>query len=298
MKTKNEKAVIVVTDSGFGGLNVLVNAYKLLGEIKIYNEVDLIFYNALPSEEYGYNQLESMQEKVRIFDIVLEEISDLYSPNSILVACNTLSVVYENSTNKRVTSLPVKGIVDTGVRLISEGLRANKNSRVIIIGTPTTIGSNSHKNKLISLGIEPERMISIPCYQLESEIQNDPDSEVVSRMIDYCLGEITNKLSKNDEIYLALCCTHYEFSFHLFEKYLTEKGLNFEIINPNDFMLEDLKNLKSSKIINRTKINLSIVSRTRVKPEDIKTLSMLLSKRCPEAAKAMRGVKYQPPRKH
>lgn len=298
MKTKNEKAVIVVTDSGFGGLNVMVNAYKLLQKLKPYKEIDLIFYNALPDENFGYNQMESMEEKARVFDSVLEEIESNYSPDIILVACNTLSVVFENSRNKKLKQLPVTGIVDTGVRLIHKGLVENVNSKVIIVGTPTTIGSNSHKNKLLKKGIDPERIIPIPCYQLESEIQNNPNSEIVIRMIDYCLGDITNKISKNEEIYLALCCTHYEFSLHLFEKYLKDKGMNFSIINPNDFMLDELIHEKHAHKFSQTRINLSVVSRTKVKPEDIKVLSSLVSERSPDVAKAVKAIKYQPPVKH
>jgi len=298
MKTKIEKAVIVVTDSGFGGLNVLINAYKLLHKLKPFKEIDLIFYNALPDENYGYNQLATMEEKVKVFDTVLEEIEKHYSPDIILVACNTLSVVYENSRNTKLKQLPVAGIVDTGVRLIYNGLTENVNSKVIIIGTPTTIGSNSHKNKLLKKGIDPERIITIPCYKLESEIQDDPNSEIVHRMIDYCCDDVINKISKNEEIYLALCCTHYEFSKNLFEKYLREKGKNFSIINPNDFMLDELINKKNIHPAKETSINVKIVSRTNVKAEDIEALGKLIAGRSPEIAKALKSLKYLPPSKH
>ena len=85
---------IVVTDSGLGGISVLGELESKLKTARIFNNVELIFFNALYSKDLGYNEIESNREKANIFNNALFSMQDNYHPDIILIACNTLSVIY------------------------------------------------------------------------------------------------------------------------------------------------------------------------------------------------------------
>lgn len=284
---------IIVTDSGLGGINVMANAFNQLKRIKTYPEVELIFFNALPDEQFGYNQLESLSEKVRIFATVLKSIDENYHPDNILIACNTLSVVYNSIDLNLRERLPVTGILETGVKMIFDKLKNDTDSHVIIIGTPTTINSRQHETELINKGVEPSRIISVPCLLLESVIQNNPDSPDVFLKIEECLYTTIKDLERQKKIYLALCCTHYEYSSHSFEKFLHSNRFVYEVLNPNEKMLESLifndnKNEKEPKIV------MKVVSKTKIKESDINSINRILRIKCPELQEVLANYEYKP----
>ena len=51
---------IVITDSGLGGLSVLGELERRIKENPIFENAELIFFNALFSPDYGYNSMKSL----------------------------------------------------------------------------------------------------------------------------------------------------------------------------------------------------------------------------------------------
>jgi hypothetical protein len=140
-----EKVTIAVTDSGLGGLAVMAEAVRRMKDERVFKEADFIFYNALFSLEGGYNSLKTRQEKIEVFSSALENLERKYQPDLILIGCNTLSVLYPDTPFSRKTKIPVIGIVEAGVEMIAEGLRAHPEAAVILFGTPTTVSEATHK---------------------------------------------------------------------------------------------------------------------------------------------------------
>lgn len=68
-----------------------------------------------------------------------------YVPDLILIACNTLSVVYPHTEFSKNTKTKVLGIVEFGVEQVLEELKKNPDYDVIITGTNTTIESRDHE---------------------------------------------------------------------------------------------------------------------------------------------------------
>ena len=88
-----ERVTIAVTDSGLGGLSIMAEAASRMKAARAFRGVDLVFWNALFSNDSGYNSLPSREDKVRIFDASLRSLAAEVKPDLILVGCNTLSVL-------------------------------------------------------------------------------------------------------------------------------------------------------------------------------------------------------------
>ena len=164
---------IVITDSGLGGLSVVAELERQLNKNPIYKEAELIFFNSLYSSEYGYNSITDFSEKVKVFNNALNSIETKYNPDLILIACNTLSVVFPHTDFAQNSKIEVKGILDSGVALFSDSIKNNED-KIILFGTPTTIISDVYKNKLVELGVKESQIVNQACPDLETEIQNNP----------------------------------------------------------------------------------------------------------------------------
>ncbi len=85
-----------------------------------------------------------MAAKAAVFNTAMEAMA-AYAPDTILIACNTLSVIYPFTAFFPGHGYPGNGIVDHGITLVYEHLKQTPDSRVVIFGTPTTTGENTHK---------------------------------------------------------------------------------------------------------------------------------------------------------
>lgn len=293
MKTPHKKSIsIVVTDSGLGGLSVCAEVEKNLREFPKYETVDLTFFNALKGKESGYNRMNTLEEKTRVFNSALEGMKKLYQPDVILIACNTLSVVYPFTDFAKSTDTFVLGIVKLGVNAIFQKLSSDDSSVVILFGTPTTISSGEHKKSLMKLGIDEKRIISQPCMLLESEIQTNPSGENAREMISQFAAEAKEKISIDfQNVYAALCCTHYGYSINIFEEELQNVFVDrVEIINPNIRMSNPFCADKKNNIMSKTKIEVNVVSKVEILEEEKESIGELIRPISPETYNAF--IKY------
>lgn len=243
---RKEKPAIVVIDSGLGGLSVYALIAEGLRGNHPFKEVTLIYYNAWPEQHRGYNNLPDTAERVRVFDRALLGVT-AYRPDIILIACNTLSVLYPQTGFSRRTEIPVIGIVPFGVDLIREKLRPDPHSQVIIFGTLTTIAADVHRQALLAGGIEGRRLAAQACDQLAGAIESDPHSARVRQMIADCVDQAAVRLpSGQGPVFAALCCTHYGYSAVYFQQALAQHpavgavGRTVTIIDPNQAMADFL----------------------------------------------------------
>ena len=158
-----EKITVVITDSGLGGLAVMDDIAGKLTGAGYYKRVNLIFVNALFDVDQGYNALPSREEKIIVFNSVLHGIENRFHPDIILIGCNTLSVIYEETDFVINRDRPVVGIVQPGVELIAHRLIQDEEAVVIITGTETTISEGSHRKALLEKGFNDDRIITHAC---------------------------------------------------------------------------------------------------------------------------------------
>jgi len=286
--TKQE-ITLVITDSGLGGLTVMDDISLKMKESGCFKKVNLVFVNALFDENRGYNALLTKREKTEMFDRVLTAIGNKYNPDAILIGCNTLSVIFDETSFSRLSETPVIGIVDAGVELISEKMKADPSSRVIIFGTETTIEEESHREGLLKQGFAGERIVTKACPQLQSYIEQNPGSEQTEMLITVYLNEALEELEENDgSVYISLNCSHFGYSEELWRKVLGETAYRSGgILNPNRSMSEVLTERKCRNRNNYTKISFLVVS--KVQMPNAATISGFFQEDSPELTDALKN---------
>ncbi len=258
----SRQITLVITDSGLGGLAVMEDVSRRMKESGCFRKVNLVFVNALFDEETGYNALRTKKEKTDMFDRVLSAISSRYTPDAILIGCNTLSVLFDETSFSGTSRTPVIGIVDAGIEVIGEKLMADPSSRVIIFGTETTIEENSHKNGLLAAGISGDRIVTMACPQLQSYIEQDPVSEETEMLISVYMNEALEELEQDGgPVFASLNCSHFGYSEELWRKAFGETAYTLGgILNPNSSMGDILTAGKCRKRYSKTKISFLVVS--------------------------------------
>jgi glutamate racemase len=232
---------ILVTDSGVGGLSVVAYADRYLRTRGFAEPVRLTFANAAPSNDYGYNSMPSKEEKVRAFDRFLRRVTERFAPDSIYVACNTLSVLLPETPYFQETPCPVKGIVETGVDLLAKELDEDRRSVALIFGTQTTIDAGTYPRLLAEKGIVASRIVGQACPGLADVISEDRDGAMSAAEIERWVAEALAKLGDRDvPIVAALACTHYGYRKELFAASLGRAGVRSTIVDPNESAVGDL----------------------------------------------------------
>ena len=287
---------ILITDSGLGGISVTAGLEEKLSELKIWERVELIFFNSLPSANYRYNDLRTMEEKARIFNIALEKMEEKFAPDIILIACNTLSVVYPHTEFSKSTKTKVLGIVEFGVEQVFEELKKNPGYDVIITGTKTTIESRDHEKLLIEKGVDKGRIVNQACGGLESEIQHNPESELVYGMIELYLDEAASKLEDRErETIVALCCSHYGFSENYFTEVIQEiNNKNSKVVNPNKGMIDAVAKEEMKGRSEKSDISVVVISRAEITSEERESIGKYIEPYAEKTAKALMNYIFNP----
>lgn len=290
-----DTVTILVTDSGLGGLAVAADVESRVRTSHLYRTVRIIFCNALAEKNYGYNSMKTREEKIRVFSSALTGMASWYTPDIILIACNTLSVLYAETEFSKTTTIPVAGIVETGVDLMAERLQADPSSIALIMGTPTTITAAKHREGLIKKGIAPERIVLQACKDLESEIQADPAGSRTRTLIDtYITQAMTALPGTARPIVAGLCCTHYGYSLGLIESSLKgHTAAPFTVIDPNARMADFLFPEGKKGTVESPACDVTVVSRTVVTQEEKDSLGDLLARVSPATAAALRSFVHK-----
>jgi glutamate racemase len=292
---KKEKVTILITDSGYGGLSVCAEIERKFRSYFPFKEVQLIFFNSQPKSDLGFNHIKTNERKVRILNNALHGMIKWYNPDIILIACNTLSVLYPETKFSKEAKIPVIGIIDFGVDMIMETIQDKKNTSVIIFGSETTIAASAHKNKLISKGISSDKIVNQACKDLAGKIESAPHGEAVKNLIKlYSDESVTNLKNKNDKIVVGLFCTHYGYCADQFYNSLKENNLaDVQILDPNSRMAEYIFLPELRTRYKSSSVFVKVVSRVKIEPQEIKSLGGLLQSVSPETVKAFKNNEFR-----
>jgi len=242
---------ICITDSGYGGLTVCADLVHLLK--KQQKAAEISYFNACYADDYGYNAIPDRTSKIQMFDRALVGIKKYCAPDEILVACNTLSTLIEDTNFVKNSTIPIKSIIDVGLELIQKTLPIN--DTVSIFGTETTIDENTYLKRLLVKGWEKEQIEQIACPGLQTAISRQDQVEKK-------IKQFTGQASKNSWYFLG--CTHYGIRSDAFQ--------HSKILNPN---LEMAKK-SCNEIKDSGTISMKMVSRYQMPEDEIETWSALL----------------------
>lgn len=291
-----EKVTIAVTDSGLGGLSVLAEAARRLKDARIFRAADFVFFNALFSAEGGYNSLRTREEKVAVFTSALENLEKKFRPDAILIGCNTLSVLIDDTPFARKTKIPVVGIIEPGIALIAWNLSRQANSSVLVFGTPTTIEESTYTKNLVELGFSEKWIITQSCPELETFIEANPSGDETALLISGFVREALEKVpAPRPPLLVSLNCTHYGYALPLWEKAFEEAGVRpAAILNPNAKMAEILVRQELVGRQPKTDIAVRVVSMVEIGTDKIDSLAQWLKEISPETASALLNYRLDP----
>jgi glutamate racemase len=293
---QRDAITIVVTDSGLGGLSVAADLERGLRDARAFARVRILFVNALPDAQHTYNGMRTRQEQVEAFDRALEGMERWYKPDLILIACNTLSVVFPDTRFASARRVPVFGIVDLGVAAIGARLMTDPTATALILGTPTTIQSCAHAKGLFAQGISPQRVVTQACPSLETEIQADPAGDLVRSLIEAYAGEAREALGARaaGKVLVGLCCSHYGYSRALFQQLLGEQFAGrVEIVDPNVHMSAWVLSRCREGAFAMTETDVRVVSRAELTREERGSIATALKGTSPKTAAALRAYQQK-----
>ena len=287
---------IAVADSGLGGLSIMAEAAARLKEARVFKSVNLVFFNALFSNDSGYNSLRTREEKIAVFNSALEALAGKYRPDLILVGCNTLSVLTGETRFFRATKIPILDIVGPGVDMIADGLKKSPKSAVIILGTETTIAEGEHKKRLLERGFPEARIVTQACPELASYIEKDPKSEDTALLIESYVDEALAKIKeRNAPKLVSLNCTHFGYSLDLWKKAFDNRGIkSIVMINPNSKMTDVLVPPAPVRRYAASAVSTKVVSMVEISKQKIEALGDWLRKISPETADALARYELKP----
>jgi glutamate racemase len=287
---------LVLTDSGLGGLLVCADLESRLRRCPGEGAVSLTYVNAWPEEGCGYNDLPDIEARAAVFDRALTAMMS-FEPSAIVIACNTLSVVYRATAFGRAPQVPVEGILDAGVELFHEALKRDDEGVLALFGTRTTIASGEHAGWLVGLGIDPRRIVTESCHGLAAAIDRDPDSPDVPGLVDACVLRASPRLPLAGTLYAGLACTHYSYVSEIFRSALARHaGDRVEILEPGMRLVDRLTEAFApppAGAAGRT-IAVEVVSKVKLAEAQRTAVARRLESISPATARALREYRHVP----
>ncbi len=292
---QKKDVTILVTDSGLGGLSVAADIAARLPESGVFRRARIVFYNAL-FHSSGYNGLASEAEKDRIFDEVLRAMEKRYRPDILLIACNTLSVVYDRTAFARKARFPVVGIVETGVDLVAGQFAKTPGATAVLFGTKTTIENEAHKKALVALGVPPERIVGQACHRLAGAIERGVATEETVGYIRQFVGEALAKAGPVEgPLFAAFVCTHYGYARQQFAEAFAAAGQpGIVLLDPNPLMGDILFAPAHLRRFPRTEVAVEVVSKLEITEQERAAIGPLLEAVSPAVAAAFRSYTFDP----
>lgn len=280
---------ILITDSGVGGLSVVAYAERFVRQHGFHEPVQLTFANAAPANDYGYNAMKTREEKLETFGRFLRNVTERYTPDSIYVACNTLSVLLPDTPYVG----NVGGIVETAANLLLRELQADPASVAIIFGTQTTIDAGTYPRLLIERGIDASRIVSQACPGLADTISEDREG---TRTREEIRGWVRTAIEKMQQpgapVVAALACTHYGYRKDVFAEAFDEAGVQANVVNPNERAVDDIFGAHIEGPHHDVAVR--FVTRYPIPDATIDALTYFLDAISPRTVSAMRGFEHVP----
>ena len=284
---------VLITDSGVGGLSVVAYAERFVLTHGSREPVRLTFANAAPANDYGYNSMPTREEKLATFDRFLRNVAKRFAPDSIYVACNTLSVLLPDTPYFANASIPVNGIIETGVALLLRALAADPQSVAMIFGTQTTIDAGTYPRLLTERGIEPSRIVSQACPGLADTISEDREGTKTRAEI---RGWVNTAIAKMQHagapVVACLACTHYGYRKNLFASAFEEAGVAATVVNPNERAVDDIFGERAEG--SHHDVDVRFVTRYAIPNATVEALTYFLHDISPRTVAAMQNFEHLP----
>lgn len=245
-RAKSDTRPIGVFDSGIGGLTVVKDIMKCLP-----NE-EIIYFGDTARVPYGTKSKDTIVK----FSIQNTLFLLKFNVKLIVVACNTSS-----STSlvflKRLFKIPIIGVIEPGAK---EAVNVTKNGRIGVIGTSTTVASNSYETVINQ--INPKlKVFSKNCPLFVPLVEEGwQDTDVAFKIAQAYLGP----LKRCDIDTMILGCTHYPLLKKVIRRVM---GSSVRLVDSANQTAYDVKGILVANDLNNTNFTRRPVHRFFVSDE-------------------------------
>ena len=157
---------------------------KMIGEAE--SEMKMLYLNAVMRDQYGYNDMASSEERVRVFNGLLEKAEGRFKPEKIFVACGSLSALLDEVPYVEKHRQKIQGIGWIGRQLLTEAIQEKPNAPVFVFATPVTVSEGLYNATCLSGIQRPEVYIEQPCPGLANQISSKLEEKAIIAEIMEC----------------------------------------------------------------------------------------------------------------
>ena len=271
---------------------------KMIGEAG--SEMKMVYLNAVPRDQYGYNDMTSAEERVRVFNGLLEKAEDRFKPEKIFVACGSLSALLDEVPYVEKHRQKVQGIGWIGRQLLTEAIQEKPDAPVFVFATPVTVSEGLYSATGLSGIQKPKVFIEQPCPGLANKISSNLEEKAVYSQIKECCqkalesAESHFRFNPHQHPIVFLGCTHYSFRADLFVEAFSDLG--FPRITLLDPVPASALSLAQDHFFpeGTDGIRIEFISPYRLPDVEQKTIATLLDQISPMTAEAFRNGRVMP----
>ena len=271
---------------------------KMIGEAG--SEMKMVYLNAVPRDQYGYNDMTSAEERVQVFNGLLEKAEDRFKPEKIFVACGSLSALLDEVPYVEKHRQKVQGIGWIGRQLLTEAIQEKPDAPVFVFATPVTVSEGLYSATGLSGIQKPKVFIEQPCPGLANKISSNLEEKAVYSQIKECCqkalesAESHFRFNPHQHPIVFLGCTHYSFRADLFVKAFSDLG--FPKITLLDPVPASALSLAQDHFFpeGTDGIRIEFISPYRLPDVEQKTIATLLDQISPMTAEAFRNGRVMP----
>jgi glutamate racemase len=264
------------------------------------SEMKMVYLNAVPRDHYGYNDMTSAEERVRVFNSMLEKAEDRFQPEKIFVACGSLSALLDEVPYVDKHRQKVQGIGWIGRQLLMESIQEKPDAPVFVFATPVTISEGLYSATGLSGFQRPEVYIEQPCPGLANQISSKLEERAIFAEIMECCqkalesAESDLKFNSHQNPIVFLGCTHYSFRAALFVEAFAELG--FPRVTLLDPVPASALSMAQDPFCSEGTdgIRIEFISPYRLPDVEQKTIATLLDQISPITAEAFRSGRVMP----
>ncbi|MBI4365779.1 MAG: aspartate/glutamate racemase family protein [Deltaproteobacteria bacterium] len=283
----------MVTDSGLGGLTTAASMVNALERRASGPGVDVVFVNAQASwnPKAFYGSLPSNEVKGQLFWRVLDKIQEELAPSLLVVACNTLSVVYREMGDTR--PFPVVDILAAGNDALQAGWRRYPTAEMVLFATQTTIDGGVYQRGLAAADFPMSRLHTQACPQLSVHIEKGDMLEVARRVSQH-VADVASRMHGRKAV-LGICCTHYEYVKDVFVKAFAARGITVvTTASPDGEHLIESWTVPDRRLEEGPRVRMRVISQCELTEESIRACAGFLEKTSGTVAEALRQYKHRP----
>ena len=271
---------------------------KMIGEAR--SEMKMVYLNAVPHDHYGYNDMASAEERVQVFNGLLEKAEDRLQPEKIFVACGSLSALLDEVPYVEKHRQKVQGIGWIGRQLLTEAIQEKPDVPVFVFATPVTVSEGLYSATFLSGIQRPEVYIEQPCPGLANQISSKLEERTIFAEIMECCqkalesAESNFRFNPHQHPIVFLGCTHYSFRADLFVEAFSDLG--FPKITLLDPVPASAMSLAQDQFFFEGigRIRIEFISPYRLPDVEQKTIATLLDQISPITAEAFRNGRVMP----